>query len=143
MSIKKPSAVDSPYVTTSTTPTVLNSAPGVQKAVQTAAQAAASQATIDAAVAVPNRSYYANGQAAIDSLVTTSRTGVFAGANVTLQVTEEKYITYNQNFTGNGTVGGTNGQIQFNDNGNFNGSTNLTFDGANFVVGGQITGDYL
>ena len=140
MSIKKPSAVESPYVTTSTTPTVLNSAPGVQKAVQTASQVAADQATIDATVAVPNRSYYANGQTAIDSLITTSRTGVFAGANVTLQVTEEKYITYNQNFTGNGTVGGSNGQIQFNNNGEFAGSTNLTFDGANLAVGGTING---
>ena len=144
MSIKKPSAVDSPYATTtSTTPTVLNSAPGVQKViqtVQTGAQASASQAAIDAAVAVPNRSYYANGQAAIDSLVTTSRTGVFAGSNVTLGLTEENYITYNQNYTGSGTVGGANGQVQFNDNGNFGGSANLTFDGANLTVGGKITG---
>jgi len=147
VSIKKPSAVDSPYVTTSTTPTVLNSAPGVQKAiqttVQTGAQTAASQATIDATVAVANRSYYANGQAAIDSLITTSRTGVFAGANVALGLTEQNYITYNQNYTGNGTVGGANGQIQFNNNGSFAGSTNLTFDGANLVVGGNITGNYI
>ena len=143
MSIKKPSAVDSPYATTTaTTPTVLNSAPGVQKViqtVQTAAQIAASQATIDATVGVANRSYYANGQAAIDSLVTTSRTGVFAGSNVTLGLTEENYITYNQNYTGSGTVGGANGQVQFNDNGNFGGSANLTFDGANLTVGSKVT----
>ena len=147
MSIKKPSAVDSPYATTTaTTPTVLNSAPGVQKViqtVQTAAQIAASQATIDATVGVANRSYYANGQAAIDSLVTTSRTGVFAGSNVTLGLTEENYITYNQNYTGNGTVGGSNGQIQFNNNGSFDGSANLTFNGANLTVGGKITGGQL
>ena len=37
------------------------------------------------------------------------------------------------------TPGGSNQQVQYNNNGSFGGSGNLTFDGSNLRVGGDIT----
>ena len=144
MSIKKPSAVESPYVTIDTTPTRLAARPvaggGVSTvaAVPTEIVSNVSSANLEAYNA--NVSYYANGVEGINSLATYGR--IFAGANVNITLEEQKYITYNQNFTGNGTVGGTNGQIQFNNNGLFAGSAALTFDGANIVVAGIKSDNY-
>jgi len=41
---------------------------------------------------------------------------------------------------GSGTVAGSNTQVQFNNNGSFGGSGNLTFDGTNLSVGGTVSG---
>lgn len=144
MSIKKPSAVESPYVTIDTTPTRLAARPVAGGGVSTVASVPTeivsnvSSANLEAYNA--NVSYYANGVEGINSLATYGR--IFAGANVNITLEEQKYITYNQNFTGNGTVGGTNGQIQFNNNGLFAGSAALTFDGANVVVEGIKTNNF-
>ena len=39
------------------------------------------------------------------------------------------------NATGNGSVGGANSQVQYNDNGNFNGNSGFTFNKSTGVVG--------
>jgi hypothetical protein len=148
VSIKKPSAVDSPYVTTDTTPTRLASSPVAGGGVNTVAATVAKTVSADAganantssASTGSNVSYYTSGIEGIAGLANYGR--VFAGANVYVTLEQPQYITYNQNYTGSGTVGGTNGQIQFNDNGLFAGSANLTFDGANVVVGGIKTNHY-
>ena len=40
---------------------------------------------------------------------------------------------------GGGSVAGSNTQVQFNNNGSFGGSSNLTFDGTNLSVGGTVS----
>ena len=42
-----------------------------------------------------------------------------------------------------GTPGGSNTQVQYNNNGAFAGSSNLTFDGSNLTVGGTVTATVL
>ena len=71
--------------------------------------------------------------------------------SVTGNVTAAGNISGNY-FVGNGSqltgitasavAGGSNTQIQFNDNGAISGSANLTFDGSNVVATGNITGNY-
>ena len=145
--IKKPSAVDSPYVApASTAPTRLASKPVAGGGVNTVAATVANTVSANAnantdtssASTGSNVSYYTSGIEGIAGLASYGR--VFDGANVYVTLEQPQYITYNQNYTGSGTVGGANGQVQFNDNGNFGGSANLTFDGANLTVGGKITG---
>ena len=147
MSIKKPSAVESPYVTIDTTPTRLASGPvaggGVNTVAADVAQTVSANANANAnadttsASTGSNVSYYTSGIEGIAGLASYGR--VFDGANVYVTLEQPQYITYNQNYTGSGTVGGANGQVQFNNSGNFGGSANLTFDGANLVVGSKVT----
>jgi len=55
--------------------------------------------------------------------------------------------SFSGSFTGDGTgltgvdgnPGGSDTQVQFNNNGSFGGSSNLTFDGTNLTVGGKVT----
>ncbi len=141
--IKTPAAADSPYpVTADATPAVLRASASGATVLANVAAAVTAAATVNAtattAAAAANVSYYATGIEGVQGLANYGR--VFAGANVYVTLEQPQYVTYNQNFTGNGTVGGTNGQIQFNNNGAFGGSTNLTFDGANLAVGGTING---
>ena len=144
MSIKKPSAVESPYVTIDTTPTRLASGPVAGGGVNTVAATAtptvsanARDVNTNASSTGSNVSYYTSGIEGIAGLASYGR--VFDGANVYVTLEQPQYITYNQNYTGSGTVGGANGQVQFNNSGNFGGSANLTFDGANLVVGSKVT----
>jgi hypothetical protein len=149
VSIKKPAAVESPYVITDTTPTRLASAPVAGGGVSTVAATVAEtvSATADAntdtttASAVSNVSYYASGIEGIAGLANQGR--VFEGANIYVTLEQPQYNTYNTNYTGSANIGGANGQIQFNNNDLFAGSANLTFDGANLAVGGKITGTQL
>ena len=200
--ISTPGAGVSPYVTT-TTPTVLRaSADGTTVlAAATAADGTTvlAAATTDATGA--NTSIYVSGQAALNSLITSSQPGVFQGANVNITLEEQNfnttnqvtstinspsgnigeiqynsgansftsspYFTYNnsnvitpgirtdnylyangQAFTGsgsgNGQVGGSNTQIQFNDSGNFSGATGFTFNKTSNVlnVPGNVSATY-
>ena len=143
--IKKPSAVDSPYVApTPTAPVRLASAPVAGGGVNTVAATVANTVSADANAnanttssgAGSNVSYYTAGIEGVNELASYGR--VFAGANVYVTLEQPQYITYNQNYTGSGTVGGANGQVQFNNNGNFAGSANLTFNGANLTLGGNL-----
>ena len=149
MSIKKPSAVESPYVTTNTTPTRLASGPvaggGVNTVAATVAPTVSANANANAnadttsASTGSNVSYYTAGIEGIAGLANYGR--VFDGANVYVTLEQPQYITYNQNYTGSGTVGGANGQVQFNNNGNFAGSANLTFNGSTLSAGAINTGN--
>ena len=147
--IKKPSAVDSPYVVpTPTAPTRLASSPvaggGVNTVATNVAPTVSANANANANTASDsagsNVSYYTAGIEGVNELASYGR--VFAGANVYVTLEQPQYITYNQNYTGSGTVGGANGQLQFNNNGLFAGSANLTFDGANISVSGIKTNHY-
>ena len=66
---------------------------------------------------------------------------IVAGTNVTISNSAGE-VTINAaagGGGGSGTPGGFNTQVQFNNNGSFGGSSNLTFDGTNLVVGGTVT----
>ncbi len=147
MTIKKPSAVESPYITTDTTPTRLASSPVAGGGVSTVAATVSATASVTADANTTssstgsNVSYYTSGIEGIAGLANYGR--VFDGANVYVTLEQPQYNTYNTNYAGSANVGGANGQVQFNDAGLFAGSASLTFDGANLVVGGKITGTQL
>lgn len=66
-----------------------------------------------------------------------------AGANITI-TTNATTDTITISAAGGGgggstNPGGSNTQVQFNNNGAFAGSANLTFDGTNLTVGGTVT----
>ena len=108
MSIKKPAAVESPYVTTDTTPTRLASAPAAGGGVSTVAAtvSATSSATSSATANTDantassgtgsNVSYYTTGIEGIAGLASSGR--VFDGANVYVTLEQQQYNTYNQTF---------------------------------------------
>jgi hypothetical protein len=105
--------------------------------------ATATSTTATTTTTVPERAIYASGSAQLDQLLITSRNGALRGANVYLTLEEQQYITNNR-IIGNvvNNPGGSDGQIQYNDNGLFGGSANMTFDGSNVVVGGIKTDNY-
>lgn len=106
MSIKKPSAVESPYVTTNTTPTRLASGPvaggGVNTVAATVAPTVSANANANAdttsASTGSNVSYYTSGIEGVAGLANYGR--VFDGANVYVTLEQPQYVTYNQTFTG-------------------------------------------
>ena len=49
------------------------------------------------------------------------------------------WVTQSGGGGGGGSVAGSNTQVQFNNNGSFGGSSNLTFDGTNLSVGGTVS----
>ena len=120
MSIKKPAAVESPYVTTDTTPTRLASAPAAGGGVSTVAATVSATAGVTAnadanstsASVGSNVSYYTTGIEGIAGLASSGR--VFDGANVYVTLEQPQYNTYNQTFeignsisvTGNITTSG-------------------------------------
>lgn len=67
---------------------------------------------------------------------------VFKGAattGVTIATGDKALVAWNgSDFVRVGaSAGGSNTQVQYNDNGNLHGSANLTFDGSNLQIGGQ------
>ena len=132
--IKTPAAVDSPYQTTDTAPTVLRaSADGTTVL---AAAAAATTTTSTAADANANVSYYATGVEGIAGLANQGR--VFDGANVYVTLDQQNFNTTNRIDN----PAGSNGYVQFNNGGILGGSVNLAFDGANLLTGGIKTDNY-
>jgi hypothetical protein len=82
----------------------------------------------------------------------------YTGANVSLGSVSNVHITggvngyflqtdgsgnidwVNGTTTGNGVVGGSNTQVQFNDNGNFGGTANLVYDNTTGITTGKFNG---
>lgn len=135
MSIKKPSAVDSPYVTNDITPTRLASAPvaggGVNTVAATVSATASTTANANANTAAAstgsNVSYYTSGIEGIAGLANYGR--VFDGANVYVTLEQPQYITYNQTFTGS-NIGNS-----------ISVTGNITTSGGYFIGdGSQLTG---
>jgi hypothetical protein len=83
----------------------------------------------------------ASGSVFFSSLVTSSTAVsnvVMYGTNGQLFVTASSAI----GGGGSGTPGGSNTQIQYNNNGSFGGVDKLTFDGTNLVGTGSFTGSF-
>ena len=147
MSIKKPSAVDSPYVTTDTTPVRLVSGPiaggGVNTVAATVSATVGATANADANTASPstgsNVSYYASGIEGIAGLANYGR--VFDGANVYVTLEQPQYITYNQTFTGSniGNSISVTGNITTSDGYFIGDGSQLTgiSSSGNFIVNGN------
>jgi hypothetical protein len=81
------------------------------------------------------------------SVTTTSNLGAVGNVKIT-GGTSGQFLSTNGNGTlswatasggGNGSPGGSNTQVQFNNAGSFGGSGNFTFDGSNLVVTGNIS----
>jgi hypothetical protein len=82
------------------------------------------------------------GQSNVVADSSTDTLTLVAGANVTITTnatTDTITISATGGGGGSGTPGGSNTQVQFNNNGAFAGSANLTFDGTNLTVGGTVT----
>ena len=131
--IKTPGAGVSPYETTTTAPTVLRaSADG------TTTLAAAATDAIGA-----NTSVYVTGQAALNSLITTSQPGVFQGANVTINLEEQNFNTTNQVTATTNYPSGNTGEIQYNSGANsFASDPYFTYTNSNVVTPGIRTDGY-
>jgi hypothetical protein len=126
--------VDTPYTTTVSSPNISNVAVTL---------ANTTDSTADTSTAAD--SYYASGVGGLNNLVESGR--VFRGANVYVTLEEQRYITNNTTVTGdggNGTPGGANTQVQFNDTGVFGGDSGLTFNKNTnaLTVAGNISGSY-
>jgi hypothetical protein len=84
-----------------------------------------------------------NGQAALNSLITTSQTGVFQGANVTINLDEQNFSTTNQVTSNTNYPSGNTGEIQFNSGSNsFASNAYFTYDNSNVITPGIRTDGY-
>ena len=129
--IKTPGAGVSPYQTATDTPTVL--------------RAGADGTTVLAAAATgANTSVYVSGQAALNSLITTSQSGVFEGANVTINLEEQNFNTTNQVVSTTNYPAGNTGEIQYNSGSNsFASNAFFTYASGNVITPGIRTDNYL
>jgi hypothetical protein len=84
-----------------------------------------------------------NGQAALNSLITTSQTGVFQGANVTINLEEQNFSTTNQVTSNTNYPSGNTGEIQYNSGANsFASDPYFTYTNSNVVTPGIRTNGY-
>ena len=134
--IKTPAAGVSPYQTAATAPAVL-------RADANGNTVLANPTATATAAANANTNVIVNGNEALNSLIATSRSGVFEGANVTINLEEQLFNTTNQvTSTTNYPSGGT-GEIQYNSGSNsFSSSAYLTYNNGNVVTPGIRTDGY-
>ena len=133
--IKTPGAGVSPYETPTTAPTVLRA--GADGSTTLAGLAAA------AAAAGSDTSVYVTGQAALNSLITTSQPGVFEGANVTINLEEQNFNTTNQVTATTNYPSGNTGEIQFSSGANsFASDPYFTYANSNVITPGIRTDGY-
>jgi hypothetical protein len=138
--ITTPAAGVSPYQAAAAAPTVLRAGADGSTVV---ANAAAAATVSDLAATNANTLVVVSGQAALNSLITTSQPGVFDGANVTINLEEQNFNTTNQvTSTINSPSGGV-GEIQYNSGANsFASNPYLTFTSGNVVTPGIRTNGY-
>ena len=144
--IKTPIAGVSPYQEVAAAPVVLRSDANGNTVLAnpivatTAAATAASSAT---AAANANSTTIINGQEALNRVISTSRTGVFEGANVTINLEEQLFNTTNQVTSTTNYAEGANGSIQYNNGSNgFAGDPYFTYASGNVVTPGIRTNGY-
>jgi len=137
--INSPAAGVSPYEESAAAPTVLRAdANGATVLASPAVAATASAAATNA-----NTLVVVNGAAALNSLIATSRSGVFDGANVTINLEEQNFNTTNQVTSTTNYAEGANGSIQYNNGSNgFAGDAYLTYTNGNVITPGIRTDGY-
>lgn len=138
--INSPAAGVSPYEESAAAPTVLRA--GADGATVLANPTVAVTAAATAAVNA-NSNVIVNGAAALNSLIATSRSGVFDGANVTINLEEQNFNTTNQVTSTTNYAEGANGSIQYNNGSNgFAGDAYLTYNNGNVITPGIRTNGY-
>ena len=90
-----------------------------------------------------NTSVTVNGQEALNRLIVTSQTGVFDGANVTINLEEQNFSTTNQVTSTTNSPSGGIYQIQFNSGANsFASDAYFTYTSSNILTPGIRTDGY-
>ena len=139
--ITTPAAGVSPYQAVAAAPAVLRASADGTTVLATAAAAAATVSELAATNA--NTLVVVSGQAALNSLITTSQPGVFDGANVTINLEEQNFTTTNQVTATTNYPAGNTGEIQYNSGSNsFASSAFFTFTSGNVVTPGIRTDGY-
>ena len=132
--ITTPGAGVSPYETTTTTPAVLRAG----------ADGSTTLAVVADTATGSNTSVYVSGQAALNSLITSSQPGVFEGANVTINLEEQLFNTTNQVTATTNYPSGNTGEIQYNSGANsFASDAYFTYTNSNVITPGIRTNNYL
>jgi hypothetical protein len=105
---------------------------------------ATAAATVTALAATnANTLVVVSGQAALNSLITTSQPGVFDGANVTINLEEQNFTTTNQVTSTINSPSGSTGEIQYNSGANsFASDAYFTYTNSNVVTPGIRTNGY-
>lgn len=137
--INTPAAGVSPYPAAAAAPTVLRAAAdGTTVSTSTAAATVSELAAANA-----NTLVVVTGPAALNSLIATSRSGVFEGANVTINLEEQNFSTTNQVTSTTNYADGANGSIQYNNGADgFASDAFFTYTSGNVVTPGIRTNGY-
>jgi len=131
--IKTLAAGVSPYPAAAAEPTVL----------VTTANGRPSTVAADSAVGA-GATVIVNGQAALNGLITTNQSGVFDGANITINLEEQNFNTTNQVTATTNYPAGNTGEIQYNSGANsFASDAYFTYTNSNVVTPGIRTNNYL
>ena len=108
-----------------------------------AAEPTALTTTVNGRPSTVAASTIVNGQEALNRLITSSRTGVFQGANVTINLEEQNFSTTNQVTSNTNYPAGGIGEIQFNSGSNsFASNAYFTYDNSNVITPGIRTDGY-
>jgi len=142
--IKTPVVGVSPYDTTATTPIVLRAdANGNTVLANPPVAAVAAAAAADTTATNTNSNVYVTGQEALNRLITTNSSGVFAGANVTINLEEQNFTTTNQVTSNTNYPSGNIGEIQYNSGSNsFASNAYFTYADSNIITPGIRTDGY-
>ena len=140
--ITTPAAGVSPYEPTTAAPTVLRA--GADGSTVSTSAAAAAATVSELAAANANTLVVVSGEAALNSLITSSQPGVFEGANVTINLEEQNFTTTNQVTSTINSPSGSTGEIQYNSGANsFASDPYFTYTNSNVVTPGIRTNSYL
>jgi hypothetical protein len=140
--ITTPGAGVSPYEPTTAAPTVLRA--GADGSTVSTSAAAAAATVSELAAANANTLVVVSGQAALNSLITSSQPGVFEGANVTINLEEQNFNTTNQVTSTINSPSGNTGEIQYNSGANsFASDAYFTYVNSNIITPGIRTNSYL
>ena len=139
--IKTPAAGVSPYQeSAAANPTVLRAGADGSTVLANTNVAAT---TANAAATNANGTVIVNGAEALNSLIATSRSGVFEGANVTINLEEQQFNTTNQVTSTTNYPSGGAGEIQFNSGSNsFASNAYFTYSDSNVITPGIRTDGY-
>ncbi len=139
--ITTPGAGVSPYEPTIAAPTILRA--GADGTTVSTSTAAAAATVSELAATNANILVVVSGQAALNSLITSSQPGVFEGANVTINLEEQNFNTTNQVTSNTNYPSGGAGEIQFNSGSNsFASNAYFTYDNSNVITPGIRTDGY-
>lgn len=141
--ITTPAAGVSPYQEAAATPVVLKADANGNTVLANPTVTATAADTAATTAANANSTVIVNGQAALNQLIASSRSGVFEGANVTINLEEQNFNTTNQVTSNTNYPSGGTGEIQYNSGSNsFASSAYFTYTNGNVITPGIRTDGY-